>query len=104
MISMRARIEYICTQHTVRVTTPYKKIVKKCKNKHLCIDRRDDIIYNESSISRTRWQKFYFEGRKTMYKSPKAELLYPETEAVLSDVLGASQEQNDNDFNITDLL
>ena len=39
-----------------------------------------------------------------MYISPKAELLYPETEAVLSDVLGISQEQNDNDFNITDLL
>ena len=39
-----------------------------------------------------------------MYKSPKAELLYPESEVVLSDVLGISQEQNDNDFNITDLL
>ena len=38
------------------------------------------------------------------YNSPKAELLYPESEVVLSDVLGVSQEQNDNDFNITDLL
>ena len=39
-----------------------------------------------------------------MYATPKAELLYPETEVVLSDVIGISQEQNDNDFNITDLL
>ena len=39
-----------------------------------------------------------------MYQSPKAELLYPETEAVLADVIGISQVQNDNDFNITDLL
>ena len=39
-----------------------------------------------------------------MYTSPKAELLYPETEAVLSDLLGASKEDNDNGFNITDLL
>ena len=39
-----------------------------------------------------------------MYNSPKAELLYPESEVVLADVLGISQEQNDNDFNITDLL
>ena len=39
-----------------------------------------------------------------MYLSPKAELLYLNTEVVLSDVLGISQEQNDNDFNITDLL
>ena len=48
-------------------------------------------------------QKVY-ERRDRMYNSPKAELLYPETEAVLSDVIGISQEQNDNDFNITDLL
>ena len=39
------------------------------------------------------------------YTSPKAELLYPESEAVLlGDVLGASQEGSDNNFNITDLL
>lgn len=44
------------------------------------------------------------ERRNEMYNSPKAELLFPETEAVLSDVIGISQEQNDNDFNITDLL
>lgn len=39
-----------------------------------------------------------------MYQTPKAELLYPETEVVLADVIGISQVQNDNDFNITDLL
>ncbi len=39
-----------------------------------------------------------------MYQAPKAELLYPETEVVLADVVGISQVQNDNDFNITDLL
>ena len=40
-----------------------------------------------------------------MYNAPKAELLYPESEAVLlGDVLGASQEGSDNNFNITDLL
>ena len=39
-----------------------------------------------------------------MYTFPKAELLYPETEQVLSDLLGASREDNDNGFNITDLL
>ena len=46
----------------------------------------------------------FIERRMFMYNSPKAELLYPESEVVLSDVLGISQEQNDNDFNITDLL
>ena len=45
-----------------------------------------------------------FERRFSMYTTPKAELLYPETEVVLADVIGISQEQNDNDFNITDLL
>ena len=44
------------------------------------------------------------ERRDGMYTSPKAELLYPETEQVLSDLLGASKEDNDNGFNITDLL
>lgn len=39
-----------------------------------------------------------------MYQTPKAELLYPETESILADVIGISQVQNDNDFNITDLL
>ena len=39
-----------------------------------------------------------------MYQSPKAEQVYPETEAILADVVGISQEQNDNNFNITDLL
>ena len=46
----------------------------------------------------------FIERRMFMYNSPKAELLYPESEVVLADVLGISQEQNDNDFNITDLL
>ncbi len=39
-----------------------------------------------------------------MYQTPKAELLYPQSEAILSDLLGASKEDNDNGFNITDLL
>lgn len=39
-----------------------------------------------------------------MYETPKAEPLYAATEAVLSDPLGASKEDNDNGFNITDLL
>lgn len=49
---------------------------------------------------------YYTERRFIMnYTSPKAELLYPESEAVLlGDVLGASQEGSDNNFNITDLL
>ena len=48
---------------------------------------------------------FLHEERRTcMYETPRAELLYPETEAVLSDLLGASKEDNDNGFNITDLL
>ena len=46
----------------------------------------------------------FLRKENVMYNSPKAELLYPESEVVLADVLGISQDQNDNDFNITDLL
>ena len=39
-----------------------------------------------------------------MYLSPKAELLYPETEVVLADVVETSQMQTDNNFHVSDLV